>query len=167
MTDRITVFVSRDGTRHRTYQEARMFEAKLDIEKFFIERNVVGNDAETHPDALLRHWSELDALVAAHEAARTLDDPDLLSWHDTRELRFGDDVDFGKGFDFEPWELLREEALTHFGLFAVFPGMCPDDWWVYGGSNLPSGKVLCKGYTSADDAKRAVTRIHLGQDQKR
>lgn len=44
-----------------------------------------------------------------------------LTWDDTREISFDASVVFGHGYDIEPWELMRLEAKTLAGDFAIWP----------------------------------------------
>lgn len=59
----------------------------------------------------------------------------MLVWEDTAKVRFDSTMIFGKGYDFEGLELLREEADTPLGRFVVWPDCCggSKNWSLYGG----------------------------------
>jgi len=86
-------------------------------------------------------------LVALVEAMKP------IVWEDTREVSFDDTVMWGVGYDFDPWELCREEADTSDGRFAVWK--CPAHGWSYYGGSQGSHKGSFADQAEAKDAVRS------------
>jgi hypothetical protein len=54
-----------------------------------------------------------------------------LTWEDTRNVKMDHTMHMGHGYDWDGWDLLREEAETSIGRFAVWPAQ--GKWSYYGG----------------------------------
>lgn len=80
-----------------------------------------------------------------------------LVWGDTRQVRTDETMVFGKGYDFEGMELMREESETAIGRFMIWPDFigCTARWNVYGGA---CGYYV-SGLASRDAAKIEVENI--------
>jgi len=115
--------------------------ALLEINNVFAQ-----NDAQTAIKARDKRIKE----KALREAAEP------LIWEDTRDVSFDDSVQWGIGYDYDPWELLREEANTEDGRFAVWK--CPVHGWSYYGGSLGWHQG---GFADEAAAKDAVRSHHI------
>lgn len=80
-----------------------------------------------------------------------------LEWEDTDKVKFDMTMMFGKGYDFEGLECLREEAETPLGRFVVWPDCLggSKNWSLYGGRE----GYFESGFPTREAAKAEVGRF--------
>lgn len=103
----------------------------------------------THNAILIASAPEMfDVMIRAADAL----------WECTKEVKLDPSMVFGQGYDWEAWELFREELYTKVGVFAVWGSS--GNYYAYGG---PDGSFW-NGLKSKKEAKNAVLR-HVAKFQ--